>query len=73
MQMNSLIGILTGCLATAVPWIIIHAACYPKRGESTRAARIRGNIDRAAMVLPLGSFVVAVAAAVFWAWSVFLS
>jgi hypothetical protein len=71
--MNSLhlMVILTGCLATAGPWMIIHAACFPKWGESRRAARIRDNIDRAAMVLPLGSLAVAIAAAVFWAWSGF--
>jgi hypothetical protein len=68
MNIFHLMVILTGCLATAVPWAIVHAACYPKRGEPERTARIRGNIDRAAMVLPLGSLAVAFAAVVFWTW-----
>ena len=71
-DIDTMMVILMGCLATAIPFAAVHLACYPKRGESDRASKIKNAIDIAAVIIfPGGSLVVAVAAMAIWAWQGF--
>jgi hypothetical protein len=71
-DIDTMMVVLMGGLVTAIPWAVIHLACYPRLGESDRACRIRNAIDIAATIIfPGGSMVVAAAAIVLWAWQGF--